>query len=432
MGAGQLTSNVTGDLHSAVDQMKAATGRRLTVDQRCETLERSLVALLAVITEAHAEEIGRGRILLDSLQAVELQTIVQATLDVSVPLEELVQGVDYVELAEALSSQLGDEPKPELAETVFREIIPDPTNRYQSFGLTDVQQAYLLGRDPSYELGNVPAAFYAEVAAVDLDVDRLEAALRAMIARHDMLRAVIQPDGRQQVLASVPDYVISRLDLRDLIQEAARSELGRIRNEMTGQSSVHSWPLFEVRATCLDDRRTRVHISVDLLITDGTSFARLVHELSARIADPEQSLPELELTFRDYQLAVERMEEGPRYARARDYWRRRLDELPPAPQLPLAKPMGAVHEPRFSRRSFQLSAEQWCSLRQRAAQRGLTPSMVLMCAYSEVLGEWSSSARFLLNVTVNNRLPLHPQVDELLGDFTALTLVEVDTSVGSS
>jgi non-ribosomal peptide synthetase component F len=42
---------------------------------------------------------------------------------------------------------------------------------------------------------------------------------------------------------------------------------------------------------------------------------------------------------------------------------------------------------------------------------------------------WSKSPRFTLNLTLFNRLALHPQVDEIIGDFTSLTLLEVDNAM---
>src|SRR5205807_4510045 len=49
-------------------------------------------------------------------------------------------------------------------------------------------------------------------------------------------------------------------------------------------------------------------------------------------------------------------------------------------------------------------------------------------AYAEVLGSWSKSPRFTVNLTLFNRLPLHPRIHELVGDFTSLTLCAVDGS----
>jgi amino acid adenylation domain-containing protein/non-ribosomal peptide synthase protein (TIGR01720 family) len=41
---------------------------------------------------------------------------------------------------------------------------------------------------------------------------------------------------------------------------------------------------------------------------------------------------------------------------------------------------------------------------------------------------WSKSPKFTINLTLFNRLPLHEQVNDIIGDFTSLTLLAVDNS----
>src|SRR5205085_3757039 len=72
--------------------------------------------------------------------------------------------------------------------------------------------------------------------------------------------------------------------------------------------------------------------------------------------------------------------------------------------------------------------EQWRKLRSRASRAGLTPSGVLLAAFSDVLANWSKSPRFTINLTLFNRPPNHPQINQVVGDFTSLTLLEVDFS----
>src|SRR6185436_20391332 len=83
---------------------------------------------------------------------------------------------------------------------VLPEIVPDPARRHLPFPLTDVQQAYLIGRGDAFALGQVSTHAYAEVDARGIDLARLTHAYRTLIARHDMLRAVVHPDGRQEIL----------------------------------------------------------------------------------------------------------------------------------------------------------------------------------------------------------------------------------------
>ncbi|WP_380859462.1 amino acid adenylation domain-containing protein, partial [Streptomyces coerulescens] len=147
-------------------------------------------------------------------------------------------------------------------------------------------------------------------------------------------------------------------------------------------------------------------------------------EWAALYADPECELPPIDVSFRDYCQAVEAAGED---EKARAYWLDRLDTLPTAPELPLLAPRQG--EPtRFVRRTRTVSRERWTRLKERAQARGVTPSVLLCAAYAEALALWAKEPRFTLNVTIGDRLPLHPHVERLIGDFTNLVLLEVDTA----
>src|SRR6185295_13273894 len=53
-------------------------------------------------------------------------------------------------------------------------------------------------------------------------------------------------------------------------------------------------------------------------------------------------------------------------------------------------------------------------------------------AFSEVLAVWSKSPRFTINLTLFNRPPVHPEIEEVVGDFTTLSLLAVDASRGGT
>jgi amino acid adenylation domain-containing protein len=188
------------------------------------------------------------------------------------------------------------------------------------------------------------------------------------------------------------------------------------------------WPLFEVRATVLDGERTRLHVSFDALISDAWGLQILLREFLQLYSDIDSQLPPLELTFRDYVMAEEELRETEVYRRALEYWMSRLESLPPAPELPLARNPATLTHPRFVRRGGRLSADTWQRLKTRAAESGLTASALLLAAYADVLSLWSKRQQLTINLTLFNRLPLHPQVNDIVGDFTSLTLLEVDNS----
>ena len=50
----------------------------------------------------------------------------------------------------------------------------------------------------------------------------------------------------------------------------------------------------------------------------------------------------------------------------------------------------------------------------------------MAAAYAEVLAFWSKESAFTINVTLLNRPSIHPEIDYVIGDFTALNLLAVD------
>jgi amino acid adenylation domain-containing protein len=368
-----------------------------------------------------------------SLLATTLIARLREAFQVELPLRCLFENPTVGGLAAAINGRETSQAQDGRVADSLPTIQPNPQERYEPFPLNDVQQAYWIGRSDALDLGNVSCHGYMEFESKNIDLPRLVQVWRRLVARHDMLRAVILPDGRQHILAEVPAYDVNLLDLRGQAQDLVTAEVEKIRRRMSHQVlPSDQWPLFEVCAVRQSEEVYRLHVSVDMLIADARSFQILLAELALLYQDPAAELPPLALSFRDYVLAERALENTEIYQRSLAYWRERLPTLPPGPELPLALNPEQIRQPHFERRSGRLEAALWQRLKSRAAQQGLTPSGVLLAAFAEILTAWSKNPRFTINLTLFNRLPLHPQVNDIFGDFTSLTLLEVDnTSDGS-
>ena len=363
---------------------------------------------------------------LDSLRACELQHGLEHDLGIRLPLVDLLDNsVD--DIVGALTGQFTADrsaadqpPEPPV-------VVADPEHRHDLFPLTDLQQAYLIGRTGAYQLGGVSTYFYSEYDGVGLDVARLITALRSVVDRHPMLHATIDPDGTQRVRPEPPTVEVPVHDLRDADGPAVTRHLDAVRDAMSHQVlPLDRPPLLDVRITRLPADRTRVHIGFDLLVGDVRSLQILFSEWEAAYRRPDAVAAPIGVTFRDYQRAARRLDSGPGYEAARAYWLDRIDTLPAGPQLPLAPNAATVRTSRFRRFADRLDAASWRALTRRAAAYGVTPSAVLLAAYATVLARWSAQPRFCLTVTLFNRLPLHPDVDRVIGDFTTVSLLETD------
>jgi len=436
-----------------------------------------------VLTELWAEVLGLEHVSASnsffelgghSLLAMQLLVHIRAIFHVEMALKDLLETPTPSACAEFITQKKGSQEnvagggsKGRDTQRVYDDpelprIEPDPERRYEPFPITDVQQAYWVGRHAAFEIGNVGNHGYIEVEATDLDLDRFNQALQRLIERHDMLRAILLPDGQQQILEQVPPFEMKIVDLRGQNSQEQASRLGQIRRTLDHQLlPVEQWPAFELWVSRLDERHVRLHLSIESIFVDAWSMNTLIQEFIRLYHEPDLSLSAPDLSFRDYVLAEASLQNSALYQHSREYWLGRLSSLPPAPDLPLADAkldgslqvpthgdkslaiygqlveaqftvspsvIAPLEQPRFVHREARLDKEHWQRLKAHAGKIGLTPSGVLLTAFAEIIATWSKTARFGLNLSTFNRLPLHPQVNEIVGDFTSLLVLAIDNT----
>ncbi|MBE9569162.1 MAG: amino acid adenylation domain-containing protein, partial [Proteobacteria bacterium] len=335
------------------------------------------------------------------------------------------------EIREELSNQkyeiisLLRHPKFELTSNL-PQVEPDLKNRNQPFSLSDIQSAYLIGRDKEFELGNVACHAYYELECSDLDLDRLGMALNQLIKRHEALRLVFMENGTQKILEDVPEYQINALDLRGHKEKDVENRRAIMRKELSHKiHDAGKWPIFDLRAIILDNS-VCLYFSFDLLVADFFSAFIMFRDLVKLYDDPDLFLEPIDFSFRDYVLAELKLRGSELFLKSRDYWMNRANSFPSAPQLPFIKAPSTIEKPEFIRRKSCLDENVWKKLKDRGSKAQLTPSVVLMAAYAEVLSKWSRNSHFAINLTLFNRLPLHPQIMDVAGDFTVVSLLEVN------
>jgi len=418
---GKLDARALPDPDGVRPELGGFAAPRDELERRLADLWAGLLGLDRVGREDNFFELGG-----DSLLAIRMLARVRDELGADLRIHRALTTPTIANLAQA-AREAG-----RARATARRETAPVRVpggQPHEPFPLTDLQQAFWVGRRSGFELGDVGSHRTIELAIDGLDHGRLERAWQRLVERHAMLRTVVLPDGTQQLLRDLPPYRIEVDDLRGLPAARVEEALAATRQRMSGRIlDAGRWPLFELRASRLDGARWRLHLSVDLLIADMLSLQILLRELGQLYESPDRELEPLDLTFRDCVLAALAERESDAYRRAQDYWRRRLADLPPAPELPLlpASPVPAAGRLRFVRRTATLDGERWRLLRTRGGRLGLTPSMTLLSAFTETLATWCRHPSFTIVLTVFDRPPVHPQVDQVVGDFTSTILLAVD------
>ncbi|RFS84314.1 amino acid adenylation domain-containing protein [Actinomadura spongiicola] len=297
------------------------------------------------------------------------------------------------------------------------------------FPLTPLQRGYLLGRDDIFEMGNVANHVYQEIEG-HWDLDRLEAALAAVVRRHGMLRTGFTDDGQAED-ETVAAPRIARVDLRDLSDDERRRRRLELREERSHRMlPLDRPPLIAVEATTLADDRMVLHVSNDGLVMDGISAMLFMREWWA--AYQGEPVRHEATPFASYVAALEAARTRGPAERSREYWYARLDDLPPHPDLPLRAAPAEITEPRFVPRTVRLDATPWATLKATAGGHGLTPSGLLLAAYAETLAAWGAGSAFTVTTTVADRPPIHPHILDTIGAFSDTMLVEIALDHGDA
>lgn len=299
----------------------------------------------------------------------------------------------------------------------LENIIHDEEGRYETFPLTDIQAAYLVGRSEEYGSGGVGCKVYLELIGKDIDKNRLNDAWKKVILRHDMMRAVIMENGVQHVLKNVEIP-----DIR-FIKESDKTHIEDIREELSQKNyDSETWPLYDM---CLVHEREQdvLCLSIDMLVADFTSITIILNELEMiYIGEELKQLPET--TFRDVVInKISNEEKVEKVEKSKKYWLDRLDILPAAPELPIISENPDTTA--MVQKNLLLSYEEWGKIEAYAKENKLTATCIALNIYADVLSGWSVDSNFTLNVTMADRRNLKADVSGLVGDFTIVNLLEI-------
>jgi len=305
-----------------------------------------------------------------------------------------------------------------------------PGSDTEPFPLATMQHAYWIGRQDGQPLGGVAAHFYVELDGHDVDPVRLGTALRTLVRRHGMLRAVFDEDGRQHYGA--PGDPLTVHDLRDRDPDDAETELELLRERNThARPDITSGDVFRAALCLLPDGRTRLQIDLDMMAGDALSLRVLLSDLHRLYGCPGDQPRELALDYRRYLAEHDARRKAEREQHAA-WWRERLPELPRAPRLPttvdLLTPVSAEDAAlTHSRRLHHwLGPADKAALISAARRHGITPAAALATAFAEVIAAWSDSRRFLLNLPLFDREMITEDVAGLVGDFSSSVLLDAD------
>ncbi|MEU1428767.1 non-ribosomal peptide synthase/polyketide synthase [Nocardia sp. NPDC005746] len=257
-----------------------------------------------------------------------------------------------------------------------------------------------------------------------LNVEALRAAVADVVDRHETLRTIYpEHDGQagQLILPTgtrlidlVPEPVTSA-DLPGLVESVARTAF-----DVTAEVP------FRIRLLELTDE-PGVHLLVLVvhhIAADGWSFGPLTRDIAtayvARCAGEVPNLAPLPVQYADFALWQRAALGGPEdsesvLAQQLTHWTRRLHGVPDVLPLPTDRPRPAVASGRGAGFSGRFDAELHSAVLAFAAERRVTPFMVLHTALSVTLARLSGTADIVIGTPVAGRGD--EALDDLVGMF---------------
>lgn len=357
----------------------------------------------------------------NSILAIRMISLVNVEFDSDIAVKDVFLHKTPSQIVKKIESSKGEfKYKPFVLEDI------SALGEQESYPLTNVQQAYLYGRSSQFEMGNISTHVYTEFLFSHLNVEKLEYALNIMIARHPALRTVFSED-RQRLLSK--EYIQQNPYKINNHYIVTPEGLESVRESLSHKAyDVSQFPLFSFEMTQCE-YQTRLHMSVDALIMDAGSFAVFFKELIQLYNSEDittSSLGELNLHFGHYVTQQQKVRSSDLFEQAKSYWQEKIGDYQFEAQLPFAVDPSTISEPKFSRIESVVPASIWKSIEAQAQRSQISPTSVVLYAYGLVLSKWTGQQSVCINLTLFNRLPFHPQVNNILGDFTVLELFQFE------
>ncbi len=251
----------------------------------------------------------------------------------------------------------------------------------------------------------------------ELDRARLEAALNAVVERHEALRTTFREIGGRprQIVSPFAPRPVPVADLRSIPDESLRrSEAGRrLREEAVLPFDLAAGPLLRSLLVTVDEREHVLLLTLHHIVSDGWSVDVLARDLGAFYT--VSTLPALCIQYADYAVWQRAWLSGEILESQAAWWREELAGAPTVLEVPADRPRPAAQSFRGGLQEDVLPAGLVEAMRGLARREGATLFMALLANLQILLHRLTGQDDVLVGSPVANRN--RPEVEDLVGFF---------------
>jgi amino acid adenylation domain-containing protein len=331
-----------------------------------------------------------------SLKAALLTSQILHRLKVKIPLVEIFRTPTIRALAQSIKKSTPDKHTVEPAET--REY----------YTLSSAQRRlYILYRMEEQGIAyNMPTSWFLEG---DVNKNKLENTFRQLIRRHESLRTsfhMIKNEMVQKIHKEVELVIGEEKSPEPIIRDFVHPfDLARA-------------PLLRVGLIELPQTTEHTHIlMVDMhhIISDGISMGILLKEFMSLYSGETVNLPFIPLTYKDYAQWQSNRKNSEKLKQQETFWVREFQGEIPTADLPTDYKRPPVQSFEGHIVEFHLDREQTQTLKETAAQEGVTLFILLLAITDIFLAKICSQEDIVVGVDTAGRH--HPHLQAVIGMF---------------
>ncbi|WP_230961076.1 condensation domain-containing protein, partial [Burkholderia cepacia] len=266
-----------------------------------------------------------------------------------------------------------------------------------------------------------------------LDVDALRDTLDRIVQRHEALRTTFAATNGQpvQVVRSAATFTLRHVNLEDTPAVEREQLLGELAShEAHAPFSLDAGPLIRGVLVRLQSDEHVLLVTMHHIVSDGWSIAVLIREVgalyaafSSRQPDP---LPPLPVQYPDYSQWQRQWLSGDTLQRQLSYWSKQLTGSPVLLNLPTDRPRPNVQSYAGGIVSLNIDATLTSHLQALARKHDVTLFMLLLGAWSILLGRLSSQEDVVIGAPVANRQ--RPELEAMIGLFINTLALRINLS----
>lgn len=275
----------------------------------------------------------------------------------------------------------------------------------EEFPLSDLQQAYLIGKKYSSKYERTGCHIYYEIKETNLNVEKLQNSWNELIRNHEMLRDLVLENSKQCIQPETTPYRFKVYDVK---------QFDDVRNRMSNKIyNAGDYPLYEIAITKINEEEWIIHISMDEWIVDAVSISILFRQWYCLYHDiiPEYTQYE----FKNYINERKELKNSNRYRNDLEYWKKKF-KLIDDNELSILIKNNEIdgHRNYFT---FCFDKEKSDILMKIANSKKVSPTVIFFTLFKNICNKYIENRQVPIILTLSDRFSAYSGIENAVGPF---------------